>query len=110
MCRAVTIQRPWDKRVFQRRSQQRLGTHIPAEKDTHATTDLLFEAVSSKRSVSRSYKEDNWSWKGADVQRRLEPGSRRLTIVRSPYQATTCEHTARWKRLVTCGNLRWRST
>jgi hypothetical protein len=39
------------------------------------------------------------SWMGATVTRALEPGSRRLAIVRSRYQATTSEDTARYKRL-----------
>jgi hypothetical protein len=64
------------------------------------------------RAVPRSCKEDNWgnqvssvresvkkkvSWKGATVQRGLEPRSRGLAIVRSRYQATTSEDTAGWK-------------
>jgi hypothetical protein len=59
-------------------------------------------------------KEDNWSnqfnsvrasvkkrrsWKGAAVQRGLEPGSRGIAIVRSRYQETSSEDTEGWKRL-----------
>jgi hypothetical protein len=47
------------------------------------------------------------SWKGAAVQRGLEPGSRGLAVIRSRYQATTSEDTAGWKRerdFVKCGN------
>jgi hypothetical protein len=70
--------------------------------------------VFSAWDVPRSYKEDNWGdqvssvwgsvkkrsrWKGAAVQRGLEPGSRELTIVRSPYQTIIIEDTADWKRL-----------
>jgi hypothetical protein len=39
------------------------------------------------------------SWKGAAIQTGLEPGSTRLAIVRSRYQATISEDTAVWKRL-----------
>jgi hypothetical protein len=39
------------------------------------------------------------SWKGVAIQRGLEPGSRRITIVRSRYQAVTCENTGGWKRV-----------
>jgi hypothetical protein len=38
-------------------------------------------------------------WKGAAIQRGLEPGSRGITIVKSRYQATTSEDTEGWKRL-----------
>jgi hypothetical protein len=34
-----------------------------------------------------------FSWKGASIQRGLEPGSRRIAIVRSRYQATSSEDT-----------------
>jgi hypothetical protein len=37
-------------------------------------------------------------WKGAAIQRGLDPGSRGLAIVRSRYQANTSEDTAGWKR------------
>jgi hypothetical protein len=39
------------------------------------------------------------SWKGASVQRGLEPRNRKLAIVRGRYQTTTSEDTASWKRL-----------
>jgi hypothetical protein len=41
-------------------SKQRLGKHVPAATDTHATIEILLETVFSTRSVQRSYKEDNW--------------------------------------------------
>jgi hypothetical protein len=48
------------------------------------------------------------SWKGAAVQRWLEPGSRGISTVRSRYQALTSEDTAGWKKtwgeFVKCGN------
>jgi hypothetical protein len=42
-------------------SRQRIGKHVPAAMNTHATTELLLETVFSNRAVQRSYKEDNWS-------------------------------------------------
>jgi hypothetical protein len=48
------------------------------------------------------------SLKEEDVQKGFEGGSRGLAIVRSRYQATTCENTAGYKRLVKRGNQRWR--
>jgi stage III sporulation protein SpoIIIAA len=68
-------------------SKQRLGKHVPAATDTHATIEELLETVFYTRSVQRGYKEDNWgnrvssvrevvrkkgSLKGAAVQRGLE--------------------------------------
>jgi hypothetical protein len=37
--------------------------------------------------------------KGTAVQRGLHPGTRRISIVRNRYQATTVKHTVNWKRL-----------
>jgi hypothetical protein len=73
---------------------------------------IVNSTVFSTRSVQRGYKEDNWgtesvlcgscgekgqkekgSRKGADIQRGLEPESRRLTMLRSRYQAITNEDT-----------------
>jgi hypothetical protein len=69
------------------------------------------------------YKEDNWgnrvgsvwesvrkrdSWKGAAIQRGLQPESKELIIVINRYQATTSEDTVGRKRLVKCENQRWR--
>jgi hypothetical protein len=71
-------------------SRQRIGEHVPAVTDKHATTALLLETVFSTTSVQRGYNEDNWgnrvssawwsvkkrgSCKGASVQRGLERGS-----------------------------------
>jgi hypothetical protein len=39
------------------------------------------------------------SWKGAAVQRGLEPGSTEIAIVRSSYQETSSEDNAGWERL-----------
>jgi hypothetical protein len=39
------------------------------------------------------------SWKGAAVQRGLEPGTRRIVIVRSRYQATTSADIVIWETL-----------
>jgi hypothetical protein len=41
--------------------RQRLGKHVPAATDTHATIQILLETVFSTRSVQRGYKENNWS-------------------------------------------------
>jgi hypothetical protein len=48
------------------------------------------------------------SLKGAAVQRGLEPGNRRLAIVRINYQATTSEDTDGWKIFVKSENQQWR--
>jgi hypothetical protein len=93
-------------------SRQRLCKHVPAPKDKHATIEVLLrrclllspckgvkrEKTWANKSVLygrlwRKYKKRG-SWKGAAVQRRLEPGSRGLTIVRSRYQVNTSEDTA----------------
>jgi hypothetical protein len=65
--------------------------------------------VSSSRTAPRSYKEDNCgnqvssvresvkirsNWRGAAVQRELEPRGKGITIVRSRYQETFSEATA----------------
>jgi hypothetical protein len=41
-------------------SRQRLGKHIPAATDTHATIEVLLETAFSIRSLQMGYKEDNW--------------------------------------------------
>jgi uncharacterized NAD(P)/FAD-binding protein YdhS len=38
--------------------RQRLGKHVPAATNTHATIEVLLETVST-RSVQRGYKEDS---------------------------------------------------
>jgi hypothetical protein len=70
-------------------SRQRLGKHVTAATDNHATIEVLLETVFFTRYVQRSYKEDNWgnrvssvwesvkkrvSWKGAAIQKELESG------------------------------------
>jgi hypothetical protein len=40
-------------------SRQRLGKHVPATKDTHATIEVMLETVFSTRSVQMSYKKNN---------------------------------------------------
>jgi hypothetical protein len=40
--------------------RQRLGKHVPAATDTHATIEVLLKTVFSTRSVQRGYREDNW--------------------------------------------------
>jgi hypothetical protein len=42
-------------------SRQRLGKHVPAATDTHATIEVLLETVFSTRSVRRGYKEETVS-------------------------------------------------
>jgi hypothetical protein len=42
------------------------------------------------------------SWKGAAIQRGLERGGRRISIVRSRYEATASEDTAGWTRFSVC--------
>jgi hypothetical protein len=84
--------------------------------DTHATIEVLLETVFSTRSVQnavirRKTEARIDSWKRADIQRGLEPGSRERATVRSRYPATTTEDTAGWKRqrdLIKCGNQGWR--
>jgi hypothetical protein len=63
-------------------SRQRLGKHVPAATDKHATIKVLLETVFSTRSMPRSYKEDSWGnrvssvWKA--VKKRIQlVGSRR---------------------------------
>jgi hypothetical protein len=68
-------------------SRQRLGKHVPAATDTHATIQVSLETVFSTRAVQRGYKEDIWGnrvsfvwksvkergrWKGAAIQIGLE--------------------------------------
>jgi hypothetical protein len=79
--------------------------------------------MQQRDAVFRScYKEDNWgnqvssvreavrksgNWKGAVIQRGLEPGSEGITNFRSSYQETSSENTVRWNnfaRFIKCGN------
>jgi hypothetical protein len=41
-------------------SRQRLGKHVPAATDRHATIEVLLEMGFSTRLVPRGYKEANW--------------------------------------------------
>jgi hypothetical protein len=41
-------------------SRQQLGKHVPVARDTHATIEVLLEAVFSTRSMQMGYKEENW--------------------------------------------------
>jgi hypothetical protein len=59
-------------------SRQRLGKHVPAETDTHATIEVLLETMFSTWSVQRSYNEDNWTKKR---QTRVEAGSNTSTVI-----------------------------
>jgi hypothetical protein len=43
--------------------------------------------------------KERGSWKGAAIQRGLDPGNRRISTVRSRYQGAVGESTADWKRL-----------
>jgi hypothetical protein len=63
---------------------QRLGKHVPAATNTHATIEVPLKTVFSTRSVPRSYKEDNWCNQVSCVQE-SEAG---IAIVRSRYQET----------------------
>jgi hypothetical protein len=49
-------------------SRQRLGKHVPAATDTHATIDALLETVFSTRSVQSGYKEENWNKRVSSVR------------------------------------------
>jgi hypothetical protein len=40
-------------------SKKRIGKHIPAATNMHATIELLLETLFSTQSVQRSHKEDN---------------------------------------------------
>jgi hypothetical protein len=52
-------------------SKQRIGKHVPAATNMHATIVLLLETVFSTRSVQMGYDEDNWD---DPVQLRVEFG------------------------------------
>jgi phosphoribosylaminoimidazole (AIR) synthetase len=49
-------------------------------------------------------KQEQFIWKGAAVQRGLEPERRGLATVRCCCQETTSEDTAGWERLSMCVN------
>jgi hypothetical protein len=40
--------------------RQRIGKHVPAATNTHATIELLLETVFSTRSMQMAYNEDRW--------------------------------------------------
>jgi hypothetical protein len=54
-------------------TRQRLGKHVHAETDTHAT-EVLLETMFSTRSVQRGYKEDSWGNRVSCVQESLRKG------------------------------------
>jgi hypothetical protein len=61
-------------------SRKRLGKHVPAETDTHATIVVLLKKVFYIRSVQRGYKENNWGNRvsnGVCEEKRQLEGSRR---------------------------------
>jgi hypothetical protein len=58
-------------------SRQRLGKHVPAAKDTHATIEVLLETVFSTLSVHKGYKEDNWGNRVTSVRKALKRGLER---------------------------------
>jgi hypothetical protein len=72
-------------------SRQRFSKHVPMVTDTHATIEVLLEIMFSTQFVQKNCKEDSWgtqvssvqeavkkrdSWKGALIQRGLEPTNR----------------------------------
>jgi hypothetical protein len=57
-------------------SRQRLGNHVPAATDTHATVEVLLEMGWS---VPKGYKEANWSNQVTSV-RELEGMSQRQLV------------------------------
>jgi hypothetical protein len=102
-------------------STQRLGKHVSAATDTHATTEVLLKTALSAWSVQRDFKEDNgatesvlygilsrkeFDRKGNAVQRGLEHVSRGIALVRSRSQETSSEDIAIYKGFsVCCGDL-----
>jgi hypothetical protein len=55
-------------------SRQRIGKHVPAATNTHATIELLLETVFPPWSVQMGYKEYKWSdplsWELSPVKKR----------------------------------------
>jgi hypothetical protein len=60
-----------------------LGKQVPGAMDTHATEEQCFCVVYAKMLYGEQLKQEQFSWKGATVQRRLEPRSRGIATVRS---------------------------
>jgi hypothetical protein len=59
-------------------SRQRIGKHVLAATNTHATTELLQETVFATRSVQRGYKKDKLGRCGCGVEYLYrDPASRR---------------------------------
>jgi hypothetical protein len=53
-------------------SRQRLGKHVPAAADTHATIEVVLELVFSARSVQRNYEEVNWGDRVCSIRKSVE--------------------------------------
>jgi hypothetical protein len=62
-------------------SRQRLGNHVPAATNTHATIEVLLETVFSTRYVQRDSKEDNWSNRISSVRVTVKKRDRRKEAV-----------------------------
>jgi hypothetical protein len=58
-------------------SKQRLGKHVPAATDVHATIQVLLETGISTRSVETGYKEDNWCSRVSSVLESMKRGLER---------------------------------
>jgi hypothetical protein len=59
--KAVSAVKPMIKlKLMQPISRQLIDKHVPMATNTHATIQLLLEAVFSTHSMQRCYKEDNW--------------------------------------------------
>jgi hypothetical protein len=61
-------------------SRQRLGKHIPAATDTHATIEVLLETVFFTRSEQRSYKKDNWGNRVSSVRQSVKRRVERVKL------------------------------
>jgi hypothetical protein len=60
--------------------RQRLGKHVPAATDAHATIEILLETGFSTRSVPRSYKEDNWGNQISSLWESVKRGLERVKL------------------------------
>jgi hypothetical protein len=60
-------------------SRPRLGKHIPTSTGTHVTIEVLLQTMFSTRSVSTSYKEDNWRNQVSSVWEAVKRGLERGT-------------------------------
>jgi ParB-like chromosome segregation protein Spo0J len=89
-------------------SRQRLGKHVPAATDTHATIEVLLETVFSTRSMQRGYKEDTAEsvlygrlWR-EDLRAEAEEFPLLETVIRERLLTT-----AGWRRLCECCGDLW---